>query len=93
MTTKLVRFLIYSFAFLSAWLLALNEIIPVPEAFAEFIPALPLWVIVSFGAYSLASIGWSLITFGDCPEAHAELLKEIAQARDELRRAKITIDD
>ncbi|KAI9188387.1 hypothetical protein H9P43_002778 [Blastocladiella emersonii ATCC 22665] len=91
--TKLVRFLLSTVTFFSLWLLALNEAIPVPEAVAEFLPALPLWIIVSFGAYSLGSIGWSLVTFGDCEEAHRELMKEVAQARDELRRNKITIDD
>lgn len=33
------------------------------------------WVfLVAFGAYALASLGWGLITFRDCPEAHYELL-------------------
>jgi hypothetical protein len=36
---------------------------------------LPLWVIVSFGAYSLAVISYNLIKFRDCPEAAAELEK------------------
>ena len=36
---------------------------------------LPLWALVSFGSYSLASIAYSLIVFRDCPEAHAELMQ------------------
>jgi len=36
---------------------------------------LPLWALVTFGAYSLGSIGYSLFTFRDCPDAHAELLQ------------------
>lgn len=35
---------------------------------------LPWWLLVSFGSYSLWSLGWGLFTFRDCPEAYAELL-------------------
>ena len=34
---------------------------------------LPLWAVVSFGAYSLASIGYNLFTFRECPAAFTEL--------------------
>lgn len=34
---------------------------------------LPLWAVVSFGAYSLASIGYNLFIFRECPEAFSEL--------------------
>lgn len=36
---------------------------------------LPLWVLVSFGAYSLASIGYELFIFRECPDAYRELEK------------------
>jgi hypothetical protein len=35
----------------------------------------PLYAIILFGCYSLASIGWNLIVFRDCAEADAELRK------------------
>ena len=35
---------------------------------------LPWWVLVSFGSYSLASLGWGLWTFRDCPDAYTELM-------------------
>ncbi|KNE71891.1 hypothetical protein AMAG_16319 [Allomyces macrogynus ATCC 38327] len=90
--SKLTRFLATAFGFLAVWLATLLGYVPVPEIAMEFVPALPLWIIVSFGAYSLASIGWSLVTFGDCPEAHQELLQEIQQAKADLRRLKVTVD-
>jgi hypothetical protein len=35
---------------------------------------LPWWVLVSFGSYSLGSLGLGLWSFRDCPEAYAELM-------------------
>jgi dolichyl-phosphate mannosyltransferase polypeptide 3 len=35
---------------------------------------IPWWLLVSFGSYSLWSLGWGLYTFKDCPEAYTELL-------------------
>jgi hypothetical protein len=48
-------------------------------------PQAPLYVVMLFGTYSLASIGIGLITFKDCPE-ESELLKgEVKEAMAELR--------
>ena len=35
----------------------------------------PVWVLVAFGCYSLAVIGWNLATFPECKEAADELQK------------------
>lgn len=35
---------------------------------------IPWWLLVSFGAYSLGSLGLGLLKFRDCPEAYEELL-------------------
>lgn len=45
---------------------------------------LPFWALVSFGAYLLFKLGWGVFTFNDVPEAHKELVSQIAQARSEL---------
>ncbi len=50
------------------------------------IPVAPLWALVAFGSYALASIGWALLRFGDCPEA-AESLKEVRR-RDSFRAGR-----
>jgi len=36
---------------------------------------LPWWLLISFGSYSLWSIGMGLLTLRECPEAYNELLK------------------
>lgn len=35
---------------------------------------LPWWLLVSFGAYSLWSLGWGLLQLRECPEAYEELI-------------------
>ncbi|KAL7747287.1 hypothetical protein RI367_007341 [Sorochytrium milnesiophthora] len=91
--TKATQFVSYATAFTAAWLACLMGWAPLPAKVAnEIVPALPLWVIVSFGAYSLGTIGLGLMTFGDCPEAHCELMQEVAQAKADLKSKRITID-
>ncbi|KAI9816384.1 MAG: hypothetical protein M1826_001851 [Phylliscum demangeonii] len=58
----------------------------------EIIPVLPLWALVSVGAYLLFHLGWGVATFKDAPEAHAELMTEIGLARKELRAKGVDVD-
>ena len=49
----------------------------------------PLWGIFCLGLYALISIGYGLMTFEDCPEAAAELERQIEEARAEMKRRGI----
>lgn len=53
---------------------------------------LPFWAIVSFGAFLLAKLGYGVFSFHDVPEAHDELLKQIEQAKTDLRKRGVTVD-
>lgn len=53
---------------------------------------LPLWALVSFGAYLLVLLGWGVLTFNDVPAAHEELMGEIETAKVELRKLGVTVD-
>lgn len=53
---------------------------------------LPFWALVSLGAYLLVRLGWGVLTFHDCPEAHKELMGEIETAKVELRKLGVTVD-
>lgn len=49
--------------------------IPFPAKIqTEIIPVLPFWVIVSFGAYLLFSLGMGVLTFKDTEGAYDELV-------------------
>ncbi|KAF8890103.1 dolichol-phosphate mannosyltransferase subunit 3-domain-containing protein [Infundibulicybe gibba] len=77
-------------------LLAFFQYLSVPliedSVVQDILPLIPWWILVSFGSYSLWSIGWGLFTFRDCPEAYTELLGEISQAKNDLRAKGITVD-
>ncbi|KAJ8517980.1 hypothetical protein ONZ45_g4908 [Pleurotus djamor] len=85
-----------SLVFAVLYFLAFYEYISVPlvekEAADLVLPVLPWWLLVSFGSYSLWSIGWGLFTFRDCPEAYAELMNEISEAKNDLRAKGVTVD-
>jgi len=55
-------------------------------------PQLPLWALVSFGAYLLFKLGYGVFTFNDVPAAHAELMQEIDLARADLRSKGVDVD-
>jgi hypothetical protein len=53
---------------------------------------LPFTLLVAFGAYLLAKLGYNVFTFHDVPEAHKELMEQIEQARTELRAKGVDVD-
>jgi len=80
----------------SLYALLFFAILPVPfvdeDVVVEVLPTIPWWALVTFGSYSLWSMGWGLWTFRDCPDAFEELMGEIAQAKNDLRAKGITVD-
>jgi len=86
----------YTSVFLALYLLAIFSVIPIPlidaDVSAQILPLIPWWLLVAFGSYSLWSLGWGVFTFRDCPEAYHELLKEINDAKNDLRGRGVTVD-
>ncbi|KAF9262537.1 dolichol-phosphate mannosyltransferase subunit 3 [Marasmius fiardii PR-910] len=81
---------------ITAYTLVLLEILQVPfverKIVDEILPVLPWWLLVSFGSYSLFSLGWGVFTFRDCPEAYHELLNEISEAKNDLQAKGVSVD-
>ncbi|KAI9206997.1 dolichol-phosphate mannosyltransferase subunit 3 [Polychytrium aggregatum] len=91
-TTALVNFLIFSLIWSAALFHdRLSPGLAVPYWFDQVVAAFPLWLLVTFGSYSLANIGWALVTFGDCPDAHKSLLQEIQAAKSDLRGRGVSV--
>ncbi|KIK45559.1 hypothetical protein CY34DRAFT_22497 [Suillus luteus UH-Slu-Lm8-n1] len=93
---RLHRVSIYSSILISIYLLVLFEVLPIPlidtNVTQDILPVIPWWLLVSFGSYSLWSLGWGVFTFRDCPEAYNELLQEISEAKTDLRSRAVTVD-
>lgn len=90
------RFAALSSVLTLLYILATFSVIPFPlvsQATADqLLPVIPWWLLVSFGSYSLGTLGWGLFTFRDCPEAYEELLLEISQAKNDLRVQGVIVD-
>ncbi|KAM7201532.1 dolichol-phosphate mannosyltransferase subunit 3 [Naviculisporaceae sp. PSN 640] len=77
----------------SLYLALYMELIPLPAVIQkDIIPVLPLWSLVSFGAWLLFRLGFGLLTFRDTPEAYAELMDEIKLAKADLRAKGVDVD-
>ncbi|KAK3936588.1 dolichol-phosphate mannosyltransferase subunit 3 [Diplogelasinospora grovesii] len=81
--------LLVSSLYLSLYL----ELVPLPAVIQkEIVPVLPLWALVSFGAWLLFRLGWGVMTFRDTPEAYKELMEEIKLAKEDLRAKGVDVD-
>ncbi|KAK5118134.1 hypothetical protein LTR62_004181 [Meristemomyces frigidus] len=77
----------------SIYSVALLGLAPLPAVVqTEIVPVLPLWALVSFGAYLLGKLGYGVLTFNDVPDAHAELMREIDEARVDLKKRGVEVD-
>ncbi|CAH1265548.1 DPM3 [Branchiostoma lanceolatum] len=53
---------------------------------ALFSPQAPMYLLMTFACYSLATIGYRVATFNDCEDAAKELQQEIEEARRDLMK-------
>lgn len=58
----------------------------VPRPYREVAWPMPFYLLVTFGCYSLATIGYRVATFNDCDDAAKELLEQIKEAKEDLRK-------
>lgn len=92
--TKATEALLTVFAISSIYFGMYAKVIPTPEIFYnEILPYLPLWAIVSLGAYSLAVLGYRVLTFKDKPEKYKELLGQIDEAKAFYKSKGIDLDE
>lgn len=93
-------FLVYGAAFVAVWRALVHREDEVLEALsaatspsvrdavvaARVITWAPLWLLVGLASYALISVLHGVATFRDCPEAAAELEREVREARAELAK-------
>lgn len=84
-------------AYLLLALPLLTEDSPIPSILptkiqVEIIPVLPLWALVSLGAYLLGRLGLGVLRFNDTVEAYEELTGQLDTARKNLDNRKVRWD-
>ncbi|CAI9638256.1 dolichol-phosphate mannosyltransferase subunit 3 [Alternaria burnsii] len=78
----------------SIYLSLFLQVVPLPQKIQEeIVPFLPFWALISFGAYLLFKLGWGVFTFNDVPQAHAELMQQIAEARKDLKAKGVDVGE
>jgi dolichyl-phosphate mannosyltransferase polypeptide 3 len=87
MASRFFKFSSYLTLFFAIWLSLLNNLVPitVPPQYRSILFSLPFYLLILFGCYSLAAIGYNLLIFRECPDAMKELESNIQQARNNLR--------
>eukprot|EP00792_Barthelona_sp_PAP020_P004362 TRINITY_DN2076_c0_g2_i1.p1 TRINITY_DN2076_c0_g2~~TRINITY_DN2076_c0_g2_i1.p1 ORF type:complete len:109 (+),score=20.96 TRINITY_DN2076_c0_g2_i1:33-329(+) len=83
---KSEKFLLKLAFFISAWSFcvfghASKYILEKAPKWVFFVKACPLWLVVSFGFYSCAKIGFHLIKYRRCPEERDLLQEDIEEAK------------
>ncbi|OCT69615.1 dolichol-phosphate mannosyltransferase subunit 3 [Xenopus laevis] len=84
--TKLAQWLVALSLLGAAWVsLNFNLLgLDLPLPLQQVIWPLPVYVLVTFGCFSLATVGYRLATFNDCEEAARELHQQISEAHRDL---------
>ncbi|KAK6176695.1 hypothetical protein SNE40_014946 [Patella caerulea] len=95
MIPKLFQWLIGVSLFLSIWLAVLLEYVKldIVDRNKFTILLLPLYLIIAFGCYSVAVIGYRVATFNNCDEAADELKQQIKEARADLSTKGLKFKD
>ncbi|XP_064204657.1 dolichol-phosphate mannosyltransferase subunit 3-like [Anguilla rostrata] len=86
--TKLLQWLLGASVFGVAWGLVVLDLmnLRLPRAYREVAWPMPMYLLVVFGCYSLATIGYRVATFNDCREAAKELQAQIQEANLDLQK-------
>ncbi|KAK2920970.1 hypothetical protein Q8A73_000455 [Channa argus] len=86
--TKLLEWLFGVSVLGAVWALVTFDLfdLKLPQTYRDVAWPMPLYLLVSFGCYSLATVGYRVATFNDCEEAAKELQEQIKEAQEDLRK-------
>ncbi|XP_067125993.1 dolichol-phosphate mannosyltransferase subunit 3 [Centruroides vittatus] len=90
--TKLFQWLIGLCLFVGIWLPLIKRSTDIFQAYQLHIWLIPVYCLALFGFASLGIIIHRVYTFNDCPNAAAELKKEINEAREDLKKRGFMFD-
>ncbi|XP_019618462.1 PREDICTED: dolichol-phosphate mannosyltransferase subunit 3-like [Branchiostoma belcheri] len=86
--TKLLQWLLGVGLLLGTWACLVWDLVPaqLTPQWKEVVWVAPMYLLMSFACYSLATIGYRVATFNDCEDAAKELQQEIEEARRDLAK-------
>ncbi|XP_075995510.1 dolichol-phosphate mannosyltransferase subunit 3 [Genypterus blacodes] len=86
--TKLLEWLFGASLLGAVWAVVSFDLLDlsIPLTYRELAWPVPVYLLVTFGCYSLATVGYRVATFNDCDEAAQELQEQIQEAKGDLRR-------
>ncbi|TNN42664.1 Dolichol-phosphate mannosyltransferase subunit 3 [Liparis tanakae] len=86
--TKLLEWLLGASLLGAAWAVVCFDLLDLrlPQAYRDVAWPMPVYLLVSFGCFSLATVGYRVATFNDCDEAARELTEQIKEAKEDLRK-------
>lgn len=91
--TKATETILALFTLSGIYFALYSGVIPTSEKIHnEILPYLPWWALVTFGSYSLATLGWGVLTFKDKEDKYEELLKQIDEAKGFYRTKGIELE-
>ncbi|XP_053331490.1 dolichol-phosphate mannosyltransferase subunit 3 [Spea bombifrons] len=86
--TKLAQWLLGLVLLGTAWGALTFDLLglKIPAPCWQVVWPFPVYLLVAFGCYSLATIGYRVATFNDCETAAHELQEQIKEAKKDLSR-------
>ncbi|XP_026999842.1 dolichol-phosphate mannosyltransferase subunit 3 [Tachysurus fulvidraco] len=86
--TKLLEWLLGLSLVAVAWGLVTFDLLGLrlPAVYKEVTWPMPVYLLVVFGCYSLATVGYRVATFNDCEDAATELKAQIQEAKADLQK-------
>nr|XP_033781488.1 dolichol-phosphate mannosyltransferase subunit 3 [Geotrypetes seraphini] len=90
--TKLMEWLAAAALLGAAWLTLSFDLLglSLPEPWRRLVWPLPVYLLLIFGCYALATVGFRVATLRDCEDAARELQEQIREARKDLSRRGLT---
>ncbi|XP_013420062.1 dolichol-phosphate mannosyltransferase subunit 3-like [Lingula anatina] len=84
--TKLMQWLFVLSLLAGVWTAVVTESVPVnmSQAWKNVVWMAPIYAVICFGCWALATVGYRVVTFNDCEEAAEELKQQIEEAKKDL---------
>lgn len=91
--TKAYETAVYAVTISAIYFALYVGVIPTPTIFYELIlPVIPWWGLVSFGCYTLFSLGYGVYTLQDKEDKYIELKEQITEAKTFLKSKGVDVN-